>query len=97
LLVACSSPHHAAPVCERIVPSGVHVDDAEAIAIVRRQCVPCHDAGGIAHHDFTTMAALRAAPVAEMIGTCQMPPDGQAPLSLAERRRLVEWSTSSGE
>jgi hypothetical protein len=75
-----------APACD---PS---IGDAAAIAIVHTRCFGCHDAGGIADHDLTSLAALRAAPIAQMVGTCQMPPDGEAPLAEPDRRALVAWA-----
>jgi hypothetical protein len=74
------------PRCDR------EIADAAVVALVERRCLGCHDAGGIAGHDFTSIAALRAAPVAEMIGSCQMPPDGAPVLAESDRRTLVDWS-----
>ena len=84
-----AKPHACAtlaPVCDATI------EDASTIEIVHRRCFACHDAGGVANHDFTSLAALRAAPIAQMIGTCQMPPDGEPPLAEADRRALVAWS-----
>jgi len=47
---------------------------------------------GSANHDFLDVSALRAAPVADMLASCQMPPDGAPPLAEAERRALASWA-----
>ena len=67
------------------------VEDAAVLKLVKGRCWACHGTNGIAGHDFPDIAALRGAPVAEMVGTCQMPPDG-APLREPDRRLLVEWA-----
>jgi len=78
--------------CEQIVGQcDSSLDDNTVFALVQQRCWACHAHDGVANHDFATLAALRAAPVAEMVGTCQMPPDG-APLPDADRHRLVDWS-----
>jgi hypothetical protein len=61
-------------------------------ALVRRRCWACHGTDGIANHDFPDLVALRRAPVAEMVGTCQMPPDG-APLQEPDRALLFDWAS----
>jgi hypothetical protein len=68
------------------------IEETAAVELVQRRCLGCHDRDGIANHDFTTLEALRRAPIAQMIGSCQMPPDGEAPLSEPERQLLVGWS-----
>ena len=70
---------------------GEAVDDAQAMQIVEQRCWACHGAHGVAGHDFVDIPALRRAPIGEMIGTCQMPPDGSV-LSDADRRTLLAWS-----
>ena len=96
-IAACGAPPERPrfrPACaaiERTCDPGV-TDDA-AFALVRRRCWGCHGADGLANHDFTSLSALRAAPIAEMIGTCQMPPDGERPLEMAERRMLAGWAS----
>jgi hypothetical protein len=85
----------AAHRCIAITPRCDHVvDDAAVFTLVRHRCWACHAADGIAGHDFPDLDALRKAPVADMVGTCQMPPDG-APLPEPERTLLVDWSTCS--
>jgi hypothetical protein len=106
VVAACSAPvpppapraPSAAPRSRSRAPCATITDscdpsiaDADAFAVVQKQCWACHEHDGIANHDFDTLAALKAAPVAEMVGTCQMPPDG-APLPEADRHRLVAWS-----
>jgi hypothetical protein len=96
VLVACGAPPVApspparascvaiAAVCDPAI------DEARVAAIVEHRCMACHGPGGIAGHDFAAgIDALRGAPVAEMVGTCQMPPDGAAE---PERRALVGWA-----
>ena len=79
--------------CATITPRCDHgIDDRAVMALVRHRCWACHAEDGIANHDFPDVAALRGAPVAEMVGTCQMPPDG-SPLPETERQLLVEWSS----
>jgi hypothetical protein len=68
------------------------IDDAKVFAFVRRHCWACHATDGIAGHDFPDLVALRAAPVVDMVGSCQMPPDG-SPLGEADRAMLVDWAS----
>lgn len=67
------------------------ITDEAAFGLVKRRCWACHATNGLAGHDFPTIAALRSAPVIDMVGGCQMPPDG-ALLPDDERRRLVAWA-----
>lgn len=97
-IAACGAPPPTAqapaarpactPVAPRCEPS---VDDRTALALVQTRCYGCHGTHGVAGHDFPSIDALRAAPVAEMVGTCQMPPDG-AVLTATERIQLVTWA-----
>jgi hypothetical protein len=68
------------------------ITDEAVFGLVKRRCWACHATNGLAGHDFPAIAALRAAPVLDMVGSCQMPPDG-APLPDEDRRRLVDWAT----
>ncbi len=68
------------------------IEDAAVWKLVKGRCLACHGTNGIAGHDFPDIDALRTAPVADMVGSCQMPPDG-APLRDADRRLLVEWAS----
>jgi hypothetical protein len=87
-----SAPRRPRPPCATIAGHCDRtIDDIAVFELVQQRCWACHDRDGLAGHDFATVTALRAAPVAEMVGTCQMPPDG-APLPDADRRRLVDWS-----
>jgi hypothetical protein len=72
-----------APVCDPAVA------DADVRRAVETRCASCHAPGGVAGHDFPDLEALRAAPVATEVGTCQMPPVG---ISEAERRMIVGWA-----
>ena len=86
-------PAQPPPPCKTITARCDHaIDDAAVFKLVRHRCWACHATDGIAGHDFPDLAALRTAPVDEMIGTCQMPPDG-APLAEPDRQLLVEWAT----
>lgn len=76
------------PVAPRCDPS---VGDQAVFALVQKRCHGCHGDHGIAGHDFPSIEALRKAPVADMVGTCQMPPDG-AFLTPAERTQIVSWA-----
>lgn len=71
------------------------IDDATVTTLVTGRCGACHGSHGLAGHDFPGIAALRKAPVADMIASCQMPPDG-APLAEPERRLLVGWASCQG-
>ena len=87
------APIARAPACTPIAAHCDHaVADDDARALVERRCFKCHGAGGLAHHDFTSLDALRGAPIANMVGTCQMPPDGEPALAAADRALLVAWS-----
>jgi len=68
------------------------IEDAAVMELVKGRCWACHQTNGIAGHDFPDLAAVRAAPVEYMIGSCQMPPDG-APLSEVDREMLVGWAS----
>jgi len=84
---------HAAATCAQIAARcDPAIGDHDARAIVEQRCFGCHAADGIAHHDLTTLDALRAAPIANMVGTCQMPPDGAPLAPFDERTLLVAWS-----
>jgi hypothetical protein len=71
------------------------IEDTTVMKLVTSRCWACHGSNGIAGHDFPDLAALRKAPVGDMIGSCQMPPDG-APLAEADRRMLVHWASCQG-
>lgn len=96
VLVACTRAP-AAPTkraCAAIAPTcSAAPDDATAFAFVQAHCWKCHAEHGIAEHEFTSVPSLRAAPVASMIGGCEMPPDGERPLDDADRRMLIEWAS----
>jgi hypothetical protein len=68
-------------------------DDPTAFAFVQTHCWKCHAEHGIAEREFTTIPSLRAAPVAAMLGGCEMPPDGERALDDADRRMLIEWAS----
>lgn len=75
------------------------IQDAQVMKVVKNVCWRCHADKGIAGHDFPDIAALRKAPVAYMVGGCQMPPDGN-PLAQQDRDLLVGWAAcekSEGE
>jgi hypothetical protein len=61
-------------------------------ALVKSRCWGCHGARGIAGHDFVDIAALRGAPVDDMVRSCQMPPD-RGLLSDADRGMLLDWAS----
>ena len=67
------------------------IQDAQVMKVVKNVCWRCHADKGIAGHDFPDIAALRKAPVAYMVGSCQMPPDGN-PLADADRVMLTNWA-----
>jgi hypothetical protein len=103
LVAACSAPArppepehvmHAQPrACVAIAPTCDRaIGDTEAFAVVQHRCLGCHGEHGIAGHDFTAVSALPVAAIGEMIGSCQMPPDGEPALAEPERRLLVAWA-----
>ncbi len=92
LVAACREPPPRPPpprACPAVAACDPAITDDAAFGIVRQRCWGCHGTNGIANHDFPDIAALRAAPVVDMVGSCQMPPDG---LDDADRRRLVSWA-----
>ena len=95
VVAACTSPQIVPkPVCKPIAAACESApDDATAFAFVQQHCWKCHAAGGIAEHEFTSVSSLRAAPIASMIGGCEMPPDGERPLDDAERAMLIAWAS----
>jgi hypothetical protein len=79
--------------CAAIAPTcDPAISDRAALAVVGAHCRPCHDAGGVARHPLLDADTLRAAPVAELVGACQMPPDGAPALDDDERRILITWA-----
>jgi hypothetical protein len=95
VLFACTPPRAPTPKsCTPIAATcSEAIGDRDALAIVVRNCSQCHGDNGVANHDLTSVAQLRTAKIADMIGTCQMPPDGAAPLRDSEREPLVRWAT----
>jgi len=69
------------------------VDDAAALAVVRRRCAGCHADGGPAAHPLLDPTALQRerGDVALRLSGCEMPPDA-TPLPAAERARLIGWA-----
>jgi hypothetical protein len=70
------------------------ITDDAVFDLVKRRCWACHASNGLAGHDFASIAALRSAPIIDMVGSCQMPPDGSA-LADEDRQRLVDWARCS--
>lgn len=90
---ASVSPAPARRACAAIAPAcDGRIEDAAALALVGARCGACHGPHGAAGHDFTELAALRAAPVASMLGDCEMPPPPLV-LSDADRALLLAWAT----
>jgi len=68
------------------------VTDAWVMAEVQTQCWGCHGKGGSAGHDLVDLAAVKAAPIADMVGSCEMPPNGLSP---EDRTKIVQWASCS--
>jgi hypothetical protein len=95
VVAACREPaqteaQHPAKACPAIAARCDRaVTDDQVFHEVQARCWGCHGAGGPAGHDFVDLHALRAAPVGDMVGSCQMPPQG---LPDPERQMLVTWA-----
>lgn len=81
-MVAASCPT-IARTCDR------SVSDAWVMSEVQTACWGCHGKDGSAGHDLVDVAALRAAPIGDMVGSCEMPPNG---LSDENRIKIVQWA-----
>jgi cytochrome c553 len=90
---AGGAPASAGPACKNVEGQcDKSIEDAQVMKVVKGVCWRCHADKGIAGHDFPDIAALRKAPVAYMVGSCQMPPDGN-PLAEKDRVMLTNWAS----
>ena len=89
---AGAAPASAGPACKNIEGQcDKSIQDAQVMKVVKGVCWRCHADKGIAGHDFPDIPTLRKAPVAYMVGSCQMPPDGN-PLADKDRALLANWA-----
>lgn len=89
---AGATPASAGPACKNVEGQcDKSIQDAQVMKVVKGICWRCHADKGIAGHDFPDIAAVRKAPVAYMVGSCQMPPDGN-PLAEKDRVMLTNWA-----
>ncbi|HET9623698.1 MAG TPA: hypothetical protein VFP84_20140 [Kofleriaceae bacterium] len=89
---AANAPASSGPACKNIeAKCDKSIADADVMKTVKTVCWRCHANKGIAGHDFPDIEAVKHAPVAYMVGSCQMPPDGN-PLAQKDREMLTNWS-----
>jgi hypothetical protein len=93
-LAACGSsggtcPNDLPMTCPSAVPSYTN----DVAPIIQAHCVKCHSAGGVEYsRPLDTYAGVTAQTgVLDQVYACRMPPAPEAPLTSAERAKLLGW------